>query len=137
MTNTWFNNFLQSLFDRIGTDTKGLWLTEAQTNAFIKNCEGVGYGHGKYRLHADYGTEWNGRKVTMSFSQKSKRGNIVFSMVEEEADTSYNSYLNNRIQEKMEAIEKAKIRFKDDVEKMNSRIAHYEKEIAEYRSKLE
>lgn len=88
MSKQWFNEFLQSIFDR-DHDRKGLWLTQKQTmvckNYMTVNSVAIENAWGGYYNHDNYTYTWNGRSVMMSYSKKNGCGYITFGYTQDES----------------------------------------------------
>ena len=92
MANKWFSSiFLPSVFRSCGTG-RSRWLTRRQTAVCTDNMERqavrvdldhIGDRHG---MHLSYFCEWEGRRVSLSYSKKNGCGYITFGASPEELE---------------------------------------------------
>jgi DNA repair exonuclease SbcCD ATPase subunit len=137
MKSKWFEDaFLQSIFDRIGHDTR--WLTAKQTSICTQYMErrtarietATGYNN-----HDNYVYNWNGREVVLSYSKKNGCGTIWFGLNDEEQKQAQ---IENEAEKRQQIIETAQRRMKRSperyyatIEKMKAKIKSYQQEIEE------
>lgn len=137
MKSKWFEDvFLQSIFDRIGHDTK--WLTTKQSaictqymerrTAHIETATG-------YNNHDNYVYNWDGREVILSYSKKNGCGTIWFGLNAEEQEQAR---IENEAEKHQKIIEAAQRRLKRSperyyatIEKMKAKIKSCQQEIEE------
>ena len=82
--NKWFSEvFLPSLFSRAGVN-RNIWLTQRQTEICTQYMDKHNVrweaGAGEHWNRTWYDCDWNGRKVSMSYSKKNGCGCINFGM---------------------------------------------------------
>lgn len=135
--NKWFSEFLESLFQRAGTD-RAMWLTAKQTAVCVErmDCKTVRYdarGYGTMYNHDNYYCKWDGRDVLLSYSKKNGCGRIEFGMNESEAEESKARYEEERRQEEIERIE----RIKNNPERLKRRIERITEKINRLREAWE
>ena len=133
----WFKNtFLQSLFDRIGTD-KDIWLTVNQT-AICTRYMGkntITFSNGFTNCnHDNYFIEWNGRQVYLSYSKKNGCGLISFGLTDDEkAENSRKAEL-----ERIEIIrERAARTYRRNPERYQEHIRNLSRRIDEIKQTIE
>lgn len=135
MKSKWFDDvFLQSIFDRIGHDTR--WLTAKQTaickqymqKQTVRLDTVTGYCN-----HDNYIYSWNGRDVVLSYSSKNGCGTIWFGLNTEEQEQAR---IENEAEKRQQIIERAKRKLKlhpkkyfDRIEKIKAKIEDYLEEI--------
>lgn len=137
MKSKWFDDvFLQSIFDRIGHDTR--WLTAKQTAICTQYMERrtarIDTATG-YQNHDNYTYTWNGREVWLSYSKKNGCGTIWFGL---NAEEQKQTQIENEAEKRQQIIDTAQRRMKRSperyyatIEKMKAKIKSYQQEIEE------
>lgn len=136
--NKWFSEvFLSSIFERCGK-RREMWLTQKQTAVCTSNMEmrQTRYdadGYGTMHTHLWYECEWQGRRVSLSYSKKNGCGYISFEMnAEEQAE-----HLAKIEAEKQKAEAERIARIKADPERLAKRISFYAMKIETAKANLQ
>lgn len=135
MKSKWFEDvFLQSIFDRIGHETR--WLTAKQTaictqymnKKTVRLETATGYCN-----HDNYTYSWNGRDVLLCYSSKNGCGTIRFGLNFEEQEQAR---IENEAEKRQQIIERAQRKLErhpgeyfERIEKMKAKISDYLEEI--------
>lgn len=131
MKNKWFEDvFLQSIFDRIGHNTR--WLTAKQTAICTQYMEkqtvrleaATGYCN-----HDNYVYSWDGRDVFLCYSSKNGCGAIHFGLNLEEQEQAR---IENEAEKRQQIIERAQRKLERHPEKYFQRIEALKAKIEDY-----
>ena len=127
--NTWFNNFLQDLFNKCGVNN-GLWLTQKQTEVCLRSgMNEVVVKRNNEETHSNFVTYWNNRKVVLWYSKVSKTGKITFYNNDEELQELNQIRLTNQEIEEIERFKKHPQELEKRIQLELNRIEMYEEDV--------